>query len=45
MDFHVITPSGTYLVMEMEEGRVLQVWATPPDSRPVEYGADALQAA
>lgn len=34
MDFHVITPSGVYLVMETWEGKVLEVWPTPADSLP-----------
>jgi hypothetical protein len=34
MDFHVITPSGVYLVMKTWEGKVLEVWPAPADSLP-----------
>jgi hypothetical protein len=35
MDFHVITPAGSALVMQTEEGRVVQVLPAPASSLPV----------
>jgi hypothetical protein len=34
MDFHVSTPVETELVMETENGRVVEVWPAPPSSLP-----------
>jgi hypothetical protein len=34
MDYHVITPAETQLVMQTEEGRVVQVLPAPPSSLP-----------
>lgn len=34
MDFHVITPAEEVLVMETEDGRVVEVWPAPPSSLP-----------
>lgn len=34
MDFHVITPSGVYLVMTTADGKVVQVWPAPVESLP-----------
>lgn len=36
MDFNVITASGIYLLMQTQDGRVLQVWPVPLDSRPTD---------
>jgi hypothetical protein len=45
MDFHVITPSGSYLIMRTAAGRVVQVWPVPleslPGSRPVAASVQA----
>ena len=34
MNYHVITPAEEALVMETEDGRVVEVWPTPPSSLP-----------
>lgn len=34
MDYHVITPAEEALVMETEDGRVVEVWPAPPSSLP-----------
>ena len=34
MDFHVITPAEEALVMETEDGRVVEVWPAPTSSLP-----------
>jgi hypothetical protein len=42
MDFHVITPSGDYLVMETWNGKVIDVWPAPADSLPAAAPCDRL---
>jgi hypothetical protein len=41
MDFHVITSSGSYLVMATQNGQIIQVWPAPPESLPTTRPADA----
>jgi len=36
MEFHVITPQEHGLVMQTEEGRVVEVWPAPASSLPVD---------
>jgi hypothetical protein len=34
LDFHVITPAGSCLVMQTRSGRVVNVWPAPAESCP-----------